>query len=201
MTSNFHFDFIQEIESRTKNSDNKTISEVETRFETCDKTNSELFLVEESVMSWLGDNLEASIKNAHLYDTLTHTAHTGAMCNILVRLGRQIESLIYQEKALNEEQNYTDSGGLTSIAPSVPGNTNLSLDERVTKVMNCTNEKDDGRGKGAESGAVRSQGRTVSLAENMSQLRCTASQLLSTYRGACLFLLKADVVKETSKFR
>lgn len=227
LTSNFNFDFIREVESRTKNVETKTISDVEIK---CNNSaiyignnNSELFLVEHSVMRWLGDNLKLIIKNAHLYHTLTHTAHTGVVCNILVIIGRQIESLIYQEKEINEDHNYTDTGGVKSATLSLPGYSNilqLSLNKNnhnaVTKVSDnkVSNENDKkssskvrwtemGKGTGiwTQTGTVRSQERTFSLKENMFHLRCTASELLSTYRGASLFLLTSDVVKETSKFR
>ena len=225
VTSNFNLDFIREVESRAKKMENKTISDSEIKCDNrviySENNSSDLFLVEQSVMTWLGYNLKLIIKNAHLYHTLTHTAHTGVVCNILVIIGRQIESLIYQEKELNEDHNYADTGGVKSATLSLPGYSNIlqsSLDKNnnnnkaVTKVLDNKVRGDEKKtiggtvtgtemGTGTEAGAMKCQGRTFSLRENMSHLRCTASELLSTYRGAGLFLLTSDVVKETSKFR
>ena len=161
------------------------------------------------------------IKTAHLYHTLTHAAHTGVVRNTLVIIGRQIESLIYQEKELNDDHNYTDTGGVKSATLSLTGYSNIlqsSIDKNnnktVTKVSDNKVRGDEkktvggtvtgmgaGTGTGTGAGTMRSQERTFSLKENMSHLRCTASELLSTYRGASLYLLTSDVVKETSKFR
>jgi hypothetical protein len=232
VTSTFTSDFIQELESRTKNVDNQTISDINNQLEIKNKNEiieSELFIVEHSVINWLENSLKMIVKNAHLYHTLTHTAQTNVICSILVIIGRKIESLICQEKERNEENNYTDIGGSKSGTLSLPGYTNSnsnqlsSLDKIKEKEKQKENENELGRttiavagmgvGRGAGVGAgvggsvgaggggMGRQEKAVSATQSMSVLRCTASQLLSSYRGASLSLLGVDIVKETSKFR
>ena len=220
ITSTFTSDFIQEIESRTKNVDSQTISDTNKKLQISEKNKleSELFIVEHSVINWLANSLKMIMKNAHLYHTLTHTAQTNVMCSILVTIGRKIESLISQEKERNEQNNYTDIGELKSATPSLPGYSNSNSNSKSS--MSTDNNKFKGQGKERESkielgitttgreigtgiggGGVGRQEKALFVTESMSVLRCTASQLFSSYRGVCLSLLSVDIVKETSKFR
>lgn len=214
---------IQEVESRTKNVDNQTVSDSNNQLKINEKNEiieSELFIVEHSVINWLENSLKMIVKNAHLYHTLTHTAQTNVICSILVTIGRKIESLICQEKERSEENNYTDIGGLKSATLSLSGYSNSNLDNSKLKGQGREKEKQIELGKstiavagmGVGTGVVRNQENSLSVtagrlekalsaAQSMSVMRCTASQLLSSYRGVCLSLLSVDIVKETSKFR
>ena len=198
--------------------ENQTIPDTKNQFKISEKSKiieSELFMVEHSVINWLENSLKTIVKNAHLYHTLTHTAQTNVICSILVIIGRKIESLVGQEKERNEENNYTDIGGLKNATLSLPGYSNLNSNSN-SKILspldnsNSNSSKIKGQEKAglaiaiAEVGGgagVGRQEKALSRAQSMSVLRCTASQLLSSYRGVCLSLLSVDVVKETSKFR